>query len=195
MDRKSTEGVGIFAQHYPRTAVVITSRHGDKTNAMTAAWHMPVSFSPPLFAVAIAPKRFTYRLITASKEFAVNFMPASRAEEVAAIGGSEGEQMDKLRSFRLSLDRPAKTLAPIIRSAYAAYECRLTNDSLCGDHRLIIGEIVAVHWQKGAYMEDGSLDLAKISPLLYIGNEHYVSTEGCAVQTLERELCLDRLRA
>lgn len=194
MDRKSSEGVGIFAHHYPRVAAVITSRSKDKTNAMTAAWHMPVSYSPPLFAVAVSPKRFTYQLINASKEFAVNFMPVSSAEEVVAIGGSEGETLDKLRTFRLSQDRPSRTLMPILRDAYAAYECRLSDDRLYGDHRLLIGEIVTVHWQKNAFTEDGHLDLAKINPLLYIGNEHYVSTEGGAVCTIEREACLNRLK-
>ncbi len=194
MDKRSIEGVGVFAQHYPRVAAVITSRDEDKTNAMTVAWHMPLSYNPPLFAVAVASKRFTYRLITASKEFAVNFMPASHAEEVAAVGGSEGENIDKLRSFRISQDRPVKTLAPIIRSSYAAFECRLIDDRQYGDHRLLVGEIVAVHWQKDAFMEDGSLDLNKANPLLYIGNEHYVSTESCTIRTLEREFCIECLR-
>ena len=195
MNRKSTEDVGIFAQHYPRVAAVITARSYDKTNAMTAAWHMPVSYDPPLFAVAVSPNRFTYRLISASKEFAVNFMPAARAEEVAAIGGSEGEKMDKLRTFRLSSDRSHKILAPILHAAYAAYECRLIDDRPCGDHQLLIGEIVAVHWQKNAFMEDGSLDLTKVNPLLYLGNEHYVSTDGKAACTIEREVCLERLKS
>jgi len=194
MDKHSTEGVGVFAQHYPRVAAIITSRSEDKSNAMAAAWHMPVSYNPALYAIALAPKRFTYRLIASSKEYAVNFMPANHAEEVAAVGGSEGENMDKLRSFRIGQDRPVKTLAPILRSAYAAYECRLIDDRLYGDHRLLIGEIVAVHWQKDAFMEDGSLDLTKVSPVLYIGNEHYVSTESCTIRTLERQLCIECLK-
>ena len=194
MDTKSIEGVGVFAQHYPRVAAVITSRNEDKSNAMAAAWHTPVSYQPPLFAVAVAPKRFSYRLISASKEFAVNFMPASKAEDVAALGGSEGESLDKLRTFHISHDRPVKILAPILRLAYAAYECRLIDDKLYGDHRLLVGEIVAVHWQKDSFMEDGSLDLTRVSPLLYIGNEHYISTESCTIRTLERQLCIECLR-
>jgi flavin reductase (DIM6/NTAB) family NADH-FMN oxidoreductase RutF len=161
---------------------------------MTAAWHMPVSFKPPLFAVAVSQKRFTYRLINASKEFAINFMPAGSADEVAALGGSEGETVDKFRSFRISQDRPIKTLAPILRSAYAAFECRLIDDRVYGDHRLLVGEIVAVHWQKDAFMEDGSLDLTRVSPLLYIGNEHYLSTENCTIRTIEREFCIGCLK-
>jgi flavin reductase (DIM6/NTAB) family NADH-FMN oxidoreductase RutF len=96
MDKHTTDGVGVFAQHYPRIAAIVTARDRDKTNAMTVAWHTPVSYSPPLYAIAVSPKRFTYRLITASKEFAVNFMAAAQAEEVAAVGGSEGEALDKI---------------------------------------------------------------------------------------------------
>jgi flavin reductase (DIM6/NTAB) family NADH-FMN oxidoreductase RutF len=191
MDKRSTEGVGVFAQHYPRVAAVITAQHEDKSNAMTAAWHTPVSFSPPLFAVAVSPKRFTYQLIVRSKEFAVNFMPAGYAEAVAAIGGSNGEALDKFHVFGLKHDHSLKTLAPILRSAYAAYECRLFEDRPLGDHQLLVGEIVAVHWQKGAFMEDSSLDLHAASPLLYLGNEHYASTEGCTIRTLERQFCVE----
>jgi flavin reductase (DIM6/NTAB) family NADH-FMN oxidoreductase RutF len=195
MDKKSTEGVGIFAQHYPRVAAIITSQAEGKINAMTAAWHMPVSYNPPLYSVAIAPKRFSHRLISASKEFAVNFMPGQLAETVVATGGSEGASVDKFRAFHINQDKPIRTLVPILRSAYAAYECKLIEDKLYGDHRLLIGEIVAVHWLKEAFMEDGSLDLAKVSPLMYLGNEHYVSASDCSVRTIEREFCIDCFKA
>ena len=106
MNKQSTEGVGIFAQHYPRVAVVITAQAGSQANAMTAAWHMPVSYNPPLYAVAIAPKRFTYGLIAVSHEFGVNFMPDDQAEIVAAVGGTHGSEIDKFRAFKLSTDKP-----------------------------------------------------------------------------------------
>jgi flavin reductase (DIM6/NTAB) family NADH-FMN oxidoreductase RutF len=195
MNKSTTEGVGVFAQHYPRVAAVITSQAGSQANAMTAAWHMPVSYSPPLFAVAIASKRFSYNLITSSHEFGVNFMPVEQAELVAAVGGSSGADLDKLRSFHISCDKPVKTGVPILRSAYAAYECKLADDRIYGDHRLLIGEIVAVHWCKELFMDDGSLDLTKVNPALYIGNEHYASTDGSDIRTLERGFCIERLAA
>ena len=58
------------------------------------------------------------------------------------------------------------------------------NDRVYGDHRLLIGEIVAVHWLKEIFMDDGSLDLEHRSArLLYLGNEHYVSTESGTIRT------------
>ena len=195
MNKASTESVGIFAQHYPRVAALITARAGSQANAMTAAWHMPISFNPPLYTVAIASKRFTYSLIAASREFGVNFMPSNQAEVVAAFGGTHGAEIDKVHAFQLGTDKPLKTEVPILRTSYAAYECKVIDDRVYGDHRLLIGEIVAVHWLKEVFMEDGSLDLTKISPTLYLGNEHYVSTESGTIRTLEREFCIDRLIA
>jgi flavin reductase (DIM6/NTAB) family NADH-FMN oxidoreductase RutF len=195
MNKQTSESVGIFAQHYPRVAAIITARAENKADAMTAAWHMPLSYEPPLFAVAIATKRFTYSLIAQSNEFGVNFMPADQAELVAAIGGTRGAELDKFKAFQIGTDKPLKTGVPILRSAYAAYECKVIDDRVYGDHRLLIGAIVAVHWFKEVFMEDGSLDLTKASPTLYIGNEHYISTESSAIRTLERAFCAERLRA
>jgi flavin reductase (DIM6/NTAB) family NADH-FMN oxidoreductase RutF len=191
MDKTTSEGVGIFAQHYPRVTAILTSRAGEKTNAMTVAWHTPVSFSPPLYCLAVGPKRYSYKLISNIKEFAINFMPAEFADAIAAVGGIDGQQLDKLHEFRLSQDRPVKTSAPILHAAYAAYECKLIDDHAYGDHRLLIGQIMAVHWAKEVFMEDGSLDLTKVAPVMYLGNEHYISTDYCTIRTIEREFCVD----
>jgi flavin reductase (DIM6/NTAB) family NADH-FMN oxidoreductase RutF len=193
MNKQTSEGVGIFAQHYPRVAAIITAKAGNQAGAMTATWHMPLSYNPPVYTVAIAPKRFTYNLIAASHEFGVNFMPAEQANLIAAVGGSSGADIDKFRKFPMGTDKSIKTGAPILRASYASYECKLIDDRAYGDHRLLIGEIVAVHWLPEAFMEDGSLDLTVVSPTLYIGNEHYISTDACSIRTLERDFCIERL--
>ncbi|GAJ12693.1 unnamed protein product, partial [marine sediment metagenome] len=90
MAKTISEDVGKFYQHYPRVAVVVTARARGRDNAMAAAWHMPISFRPPLYGVSISPKRFTYQLIVDSKEFGVNFLPFEAAELIASVGGSQG---------------------------------------------------------------------------------------------------------
>jgi flavin reductase (DIM6/NTAB) family NADH-FMN oxidoreductase RutF len=79
MDKTVTHEVGRFFHHYPHQAVVVTTQSKDKENAMTAVWHAPISYSPPLYGVAISPHRLTYRLIMESREFGVNFMPVDQA--------------------------------------------------------------------------------------------------------------------
>jgi flavin reductase (DIM6/NTAB) family NADH-FMN oxidoreductase RutF len=188
MEKTTSEGIGAFFHHYPRVAVVLTARLGDKDNAMTAAWHTPLSFDPPLYAVSVSPKRFTYKLIAESKEFAVNFMPTSEVEMVASVGGSKGGEVDKFTAFNIATDKPLKTSAPILSTAYAVYECRLVSDKEYGDHRLLVGEIVAVHWHEAAFAADETLDMDKINPVLYLGSERYITASECTIRTLERKI-------
>ncbi len=182
------EGIGAFYQHYPRVAAVITAHANGKDNAMAAAWHMPFSFKPPLYGVAIAAKRFTYRLIVSSKEFGINFLPFEAAELVASVGGSKGEEVDKFKRFDITKDKPARTAVPILKAAYAAYECKLVEDREYGDHRLLVGEIVAVHQLKEVFTPDEILDLDKVSPALYLGHEVYVTTSRDTERSLDRQI-------
>jgi flavin reductase (DIM6/NTAB) family NADH-FMN oxidoreductase RutF len=155
---------------------------------MSAAWHSALSLNPPLYGVVVSPKRFTYQLITKSKEFGINFLPAEEAELVASVGGSEGGEVDKFQMFNIVKDSSIKTAVPILKAAYAVYECQLVDDRVYGDHRLLVGEIVAVHLLQEAFTADGTLDLDEVNPVLYLGRERYLSLPGCTVRTLDREV-------
>lgn len=176
MERLTSESVGAFYQCYPSVAVVVTAGVGGKNNAMTAVWHTPLSKVPPLYGVAISTKRFTYQLITRSKEFGVNFLPFEAAETVAAVGGSKGKEIDKFQVFNLASFSALKIAVPLLIDAYTAYECRLVDDRNYGDHRLLVGEIVAVHRLAEAFTTDETLDLQKVNPILYLGHELYLTT-------------------
>ena len=195
MDRVISNGSEAFSKHYPLVATIVTAHADSKDNATAIGWHMPISNNPPLYGIAVAAKRFTYQLILASREFAVNFMPAEEAELVAAVGGSKGKEMDKFQAFKIKKNDSVKTAAPILKAAYAAYECRLVDDRLYGDHRLLIGEVVAVHWLGEAFMEEGTLNLEKASPVLYMGQDQYLSLSEYTIRTLDREFCAECLKA
>ena len=124
MAKVKTEDIGNFAQHYPKQPVIVTARAQGRDNAMTAAWHTSISFNPPLYGVSLAPKRFTYKLIEQSQQFGVNFLPIDRAETIAAVGGSQGEKIDKFERFSLKKEEPLKLDVPLLAEAYATYERR-----------------------------------------------------------------------
>ena len=75
-----------------------------------------------------------------------------------------------------------------MKAAYAAFECKLVDDITCGDHQLLVGEIVAVHVSSEVFDEDGVLDLKKITPVLYMGAERYITEMKCSLNTLERSI-------
>jgi len=187
MAKVITEDIGAFYQHYPRVAVVVTAQASGRDNAMAVAWHTSISREPPLYGVSISPKRFTYQLIAESKEFGVNFLPLAEAELVASVGGSGGYEIDKFHRFNIARDKPVKTAVPILKAAYAAYECKLVDDRGYGDHRWLVGEIVAVHWLREAFTPEETLDLDKVSPILYLGHELYVTTSK-DIRYLDREV-------
>ena len=187
MPRIHTEDVGEFYQHYPKVAAIITVSAGGKKNAMAAAWHSPISFKPPLYGVAVAPKRFTCQLILESNEFGINFVPFEAAELVASVGGSGGKEVDKFSKFGIAAEKPLKTNVPILRGAYAAYECKLVDNRTYGDHIWIVGEVVAVHFTDVVFTPRGTLDLSRLNPALYLGAELYMTTNGESVRLLDRE--------
>ena len=188
MTKMISEGIGTFSQHYPRVATIVTAQAKGKANAMAVAWHLVISVNPPLYGVSIAPKRFTYELIADSKEFGVNFLPFEMAELVASVGGSSGREIDKFQKFNIIKDKSVKTAVPILKDAYAAYECKLVDDKLYGDHRLLVGEIVAVHWLEEAFTQEGTLDLDRVSPILYLGRDVYLTAARDTVRHLDREV-------
>jgi flavin reductase (DIM6/NTAB) family NADH-FMN oxidoreductase RutF len=187
MPRVRTASVGEFYQHYPKVAAILTVNAAGKKNAMAAAWHSAISYKPPLYGVAVSPKRFTYKLIIESGEFGINFMPFEAAELIASVGGSGGSEMDKFRKFNVAEEKPLKTTVPILREAYAAYECKLVDHKIYGDHAWMIGEIVAVHFTDDFFTAKGTLDVSKLNPALYLGAELYITAKRESVRLLDRE--------
>ena len=194
MGKTISDNIGAFYQHYPRLAVVVTGSADGRDNAMSIAWHTSISKNPPLFGVSVSPNHFTYKLIAQSRQFGVNFIPDTKAELVAALGGSKGSQVDKFSMFSIGRSNAYKTVVPILEDAYAAFECRLVDDRLYGDHKLLVGEIIAVHYDEAAFIENGVLDIESVNPTLYLGGEIYLNTQQSQPRTLNRHFCVDCLK-
>ncbi|MBE9469666.1 MAG: flavin reductase family protein [Chloroflexi bacterium] len=181
-----TEHIGAFGQHYPKVAAIVTAASRGKDDAMTAAWHSSISLNPPLYGVSISPKRFTYELITESKDFGINFIPFEKAALAAKIGGTAGREMDKFERLGIEKEKPSVTQAPILKDAYAAYECKLVDSRAYGDHIWVVGEIVAVHFLEEVFTSERILDLEKVKPLLYLGLEFYATSDKGSVSFIKR---------
>ena len=186
MSRIVTEDIGKFSQHYPKVAVIVTASARGRDDAMTAAWHSSISLKPPIYGVALTSKRFTYQLITESREFGINFIPLEKASLAAAVGGTSGQQIDKFERFKIKKEKPLKTTVPILKDAYAAYECKLVDSKPYGDHIWIVGEIVAVHFLEEAFTSTEVLDLNRTKPLLYLGSDLYASIDKDSVNFVKR---------
>lgn len=186
MAKRNIEGAGSFYHHHPRVPAIVTAHARGKDNAMTASWHGALSFKPPLIGVCIAAKRFTYQLILESREFGINFLPAEKAELIAALGGSKGSEVDKFQKFGIKKVKPLKTSVPILEDAYAAYECKLIDHRTYGDHELLVGEVLVTHFEEGVLTDKETLDLERVAPTLYLGADFYATAAKDSLRFLDR---------
>jgi flavin reductase (DIM6/NTAB) family NADH-FMN oxidoreductase RutF len=179
-----------FYHFYPAVTAVVVVKYQDKVNGMAVAWNTGLSSNPPLFGLLIAPKRYTHELIEKAGEFSVNFLPAEKSETIAICGRVSGREMDKFTEYNIELERSVKINSPIIKDSYAAYECKLQRIIPAGDHSLIIGEVLNVHYEKEAFLEDGLPDLRKITPNLYLGADTYLFIKDYEIRLIDKEYVL-----
>ncbi|MFQ5999510.1 MAG: flavin reductase family protein [Candidatus Bathyarchaeia archaeon] len=169
--------VGLFSAYrllYPRHVVLVscTDKAG-KANVITLAWSMPVSISPPMIAISIAPKRYSHRLIEETKEFVVNVPTMDMVKETLFCGRRSGRTYDKFKETQLT-PLPAKMVqTPIIKECVAHLECKLDQQITVGDHTLFIGSVLTAYADEGVF--DEKFDLKKVKPIYHMGGDDFVT--------------------
>jgi len=160
---------------FPMQTVLVTCNDTKgKTNVITLAWHTPISKKPPLYGISVAPKRYSYNLITKAKEFVINFVPYKIAEKANFCGTHTGKNTDKILETKLTLQPSTKISTPMINECYSHLECKLVDDIKLGDHQLLIGEIQNIQAEQNAFKKE-LLDITKIKPTLYLGDNTYTT--------------------
>lgn len=183
-------GLGDAYVYYPTLATIVTAKSARKENAMAVAWHSIVSTHPAAYGVSISPKRFTHKLIIHSGRFAVNFMPGSEAELVAAVGGCSGRDVDKFKAFGIRTVKPVALDVPVLKNAYAALECEVVSTIRCGDHDWFVGRVEASHHSGAFFDESGLMKVALARPTAYMGEDRYLTVGSGRLRHLDRAECV-----
>ncbi len=171
-----------FQYFYPYTVAVVGAQKGERVNFMSCAWHTALSFDPPLFGILVAKKRFTHGIISEAGEFTVNFLAQQDIALSARMGRISGRERNKIEEFQVELSPSQNIRSPILSTAYAAFECRLTDVRTYGDHDLFVGKVLAVHACEGCFDRAGILNPHKVRPLLYMGSDYYMTVDPDSLQ-------------
>jgi flavin reductase (DIM6/NTAB) family NADH-FMN oxidoreductase RutF len=123
--------------------VVLATVSGEKDNIITLAMCHVFSFNPPYIGVGVGPRRYSYGLLKASKDFAVNIPSRSILKAVEVCGSKSGRRMDKFQASGLTKEKAEKISAPLIAECPVNIECVKVKEVEAGDHTWFIGEIVA----------------------------------------------------
>lgn len=135
---------------YPLRTYLIVSGH-DETNVMTADWLTILSYKPLIIGVAIAPKRYTHKLIKECKEFVVSVPTLEMLKDVWIAGTKSGP--GKVKDMGISFVDSKKVKVKSIKEAVANMECKLIDERNYGDHTLFVGEVIAYTYDKKAYRQ------------------------------------------
>ena len=136
----------IYRLLYPMKVTLVTSVSEEgKPNIVTLAWNCPVSQNPPMVAFCITPKRYSYELISKTKEFVVNIPPPELKEQALTCGRNSGRDMDKFAETGLTPEKAELVKPPLIKECPVSIECKLVKTVETGDHVIVIGEAVKVH--------------------------------------------------
>ncbi|MCE4626183.1 MAG: flavin reductase family protein [Desulfurococcales archaeon] len=153
---------------YPVVPVLVTAEYNGRVGGMLAAWWMQASFEPPLLAVAIAPERYTYKLVSKSRKFAFNLLDYRYVDRMPYLGDvSERFYKNKITRAGFHIIRGEALGVPIVAEASAAVELKLVDIVKAGDHDIFIGEAVAAYAVED--FENGMWRLQEYKPLLYLG--------------------------
>jgi len=133
-----------------RAKVDLLGKKVHKDNIIALSWHMPVSFSPVLYAIAIGKTRFSRKIIDESNVFVVNFIPHTLEEKALFTGRNSGIHIDKFKEAKLTKEEAESIDCPKIKQAIGYLECEVINQFEVGDHILYIGNVLKQDLKKNS---------------------------------------------
>lgn len=132
-----------------------------------------IAGSPVIVGIAIAPARYSHRLIQDAGEFVLNLAPASLVEKVDRCGTSSGTVIDKFAAFGLTPLPAQKVRPPLVAECPLNLECKVVGIHSIGDHDLFLGEVLVQHVDADCLDAGGRLLVEKLDPLCYASGQYF----------------------
>lgn len=129
---------------YPYALVVTVDKQG-KPNVMGVAWWTFTSVQPPMMAISVGHARYTHECLESNKEFVVCLPSEEQAKAAWICGTKSGRVLDKFEAGGFKTAPASVVKPPLIEGVTVAYECKVVDQLVCGDHTLFSSEVVAIH--------------------------------------------------
>ncbi len=126
-------------KRFPLGVSVMTVGRGGADNALTVSWVTPCSFEPPRLLVALDRLHYSLDFLRSTRNFAVNVLREGQERIAGQFARQAMSDEEKLAAVRT---REAPTGAAILEDAIAWFDCEVVSLLECGDHVLVIGEVV-----------------------------------------------------
>jgi flavin reductase (DIM6/NTAB) family NADH-FMN oxidoreductase RutF len=138
----SAEGIKLIAPHIYVLVTCLDSK--GKANAIGVSWVSRTSIDPFLFMISIAFTRYSHDAIAQSGEFVISYPSEEQAKGAWLCGVESGRNQDKIKKAGLKLVESKVVKTPTIDDVTVAFECKIINSFVTGDHTVFVGEVVAI---------------------------------------------------
>lgn len=142
MAKRSFPLARVYSLLEPGPVVMVTTARDGHPNIMTMSWHTMMEFEPPLMGCVISSGNYSFGLLQATGECAINIPTVEIADKVVGCGNTSGAKVDKFATFGLT-PRPASNISvPLINECYANLECRVIDTTLVEKYCFFVLEVV-----------------------------------------------------
>ncbi len=137
-------------KRYPEEVVIVIVKSTRGTyNPITVGWTMLASKNPPIIAVAISEKRYSFELIRKFEEFVIAYPSDEMENETLFFGTKSGREINKLYDSKIRYSKAKYIDSIILDEAVANFECILEDTIKTGDHYIFLGKVVGSHISTG----------------------------------------------
>lgn len=151
---------------YPMPTTLVGANVNGKPNYITIA-HVGI-MDPGSISLGMAKIHYTNAGIKENGTFSVNIPSVEMVKETDYCGLVSGKNVDKSQLFE-SFYGELET-APMIKVCPINMECRLIQTVDFPKHDIFVAEIVETYCDE-RYMTDGTVDLSKVRPILFVMND------------------------
>jgi flavin reductase (DIM6/NTAB) family NADH-FMN oxidoreductase RutF len=123
----------------PTGLYVVTTLSGGAPVGFVGSFAMQMGFAPPVMAVAVGKDRAHLAAIRASGKFALSILDKSTESVMGRFFRKYEPGAGPFDGLELA---HAAGGTPVIPSALAWMECKLTGEHATGDHVVVFGEVV-----------------------------------------------------
>ena len=169
-----------FRPAYPGPAALVTSISAEgRPNIITLGEVFNISIGmgtqPVIVGIAIAKPRYSHQLISATREYVVNFPTSRMVRTVDLCGTVSGREVDKFAAFGLTPMPATQVRPPLIGQCPLNLECRVLGIQEVGDHDLFLGEVLAEHVAEEALDAAGQILVDQLDFLCYLHSEYWTA--------------------
>lgn len=176
---------------YPIPAVMVTSGDFEKSNIMTVAWTGIINSDPAMCYISVRPSRYSYHIISETKEFAINLTNEKLAFATDWCGVKSGKDIDKFKEMKLTKEKAKFIKCPLIKESPVSVECRVEKELNLGSHTMFIARVLSIDADEKYINEKGAFDISKCDLIAYANGGYYslgrkIGTFGFSVRKKKR---------